>query len=193
MDLTNIDISKFDLVAPTSIEKITLDEPIKFVDIEVEDDHSFFFKVDNSNYLLSHNCDGMHIQSLYLGWWLKFGKELFNLNKIARLMTPLVILWADNKMTKIHKAFYSLNEYKNYELTHDISKFKKNYFKGLGSWSPEQFQHLFDSSPNGIEDFLQYFKLDQDGNILVDDWLNAEKSDTRKQYLREYSLDLNKV
>ena len=72
-------------------------------------------------------------------------------------------------------------------------KYKKNYFKGLGSWSPEQFQHLFDSSPNGIEDFLEYFSLDEKDEILVDNWLNSEKTDIRKQYLRKYTLDIEKV
>ena len=139
------------------------------------------------------DSDGIHLQGVYLGWWMKFGKELFSSRKIARLMTPLVILWADAKKTKIYKAFYSLGEYKDYEAKHDISKYPKNYFKGLGSWSPEQFQHLFDSSPNGIEDYLQYFKVGENGDVLIDDWLNSDKSDMRKQYLREYNLDINKV
>ena len=139
------------------------------------------------------DSDGTHIQLIYLGWWMKFCKGLYGAKRIARLQTPLVVLWADNKMSKIHKAFYSLKEYKDYEAKHDISRFKKNYFKGLGSWSPEQFQHLFDSSPNGIEDFLQYFILDEKGEVLVDDWLNSDKSDTRKQYLRDYTLDIEKV
>ena len=139
------------------------------------------------------DIDGLHIQMIYIGWWMKFGKELFSMKKVARLMTPLVILWADAKKTKIYKAFYSLGEYKDYEAKHDISRYPKNYFKGLGSWSPEQFQHLFDSSPNGIEDFLEYFSLDERGDVLVDDWLNSDKTDIRKQYLREYNLDIEKV
>lgn len=139
------------------------------------------------------DIDGLHIQMIYLGWWMKFGKELFNMHKIARLRTPLVILWADQKMTKIFKAFYTLDEYKAYEANHDISKYKKNYFKGLGSWSPEQFQHLFDLAPNGIENFLEYFSLDEKDVVLVDDWLNSDKTDIRKQYLREYNLDIEKV
>lgn len=139
------------------------------------------------------DLDGTHIQLIYLGWWMKFGKELFSSKKIARLMTPLVILWSDAKKTKIYKAFYSLGEYKDYEAKHDISRYPKNYFKGLGSWSPEQFQHLFDSSPNGIEDYLQYFNIDKDGETYVDNWLNSDKTDVRKQYLRDYTLDIDKV
>lgn len=139
------------------------------------------------------DIDGLHIQMIYIGWWMKFGKELFSSKKVARLMTPLVILWSDAKKTKIYKAFYSLGEYKEYEAKHDISRYPKNYFKGLGSWSPEQFQHLFDSSPSGIEDYLQYFNIDKDGETYVDNWLNSDKTDVRKQYLRDYTLDIDKV
>ena len=139
------------------------------------------------------DVDGIHLQGVYLGWWMKFGRELFSLGKIARLMTPLVVLWQDSKKTKIYKAFYNLQEYKTYEASHDVSKYVKSYFKGLGSWSAEQFQRLFDSSPNGIEDFLQYFNIGENGEVLLDDWLNSEKSDMRKQYLREYSFDIDKV
>ena len=139
------------------------------------------------------DIDGLHIQMIYIGWWMKFGKELFSMKKVARLMTPLVILWADAKKTKIYKAFYSLGEYKDYETKHDISRYPKNYFKGLGSWSPEQFQHLFDSSPNGIEDYLQYFNIDEDGETYVDNWVNSDKTDVRKHYLRDYTLDIDKV
>ena len=102
-------------------------------------------------------------------------------------MTPYIILWQDAKMTKIHKAFYTLDEFKAYEKDHDVSKYKKNLYKGLGSWSKEQFQKLFESSPGGINDFLQYVLLDENGKLYVDNWLNSKTSDKRKEYLRDYT------
>lgn len=139
------------------------------------------------------DLDSLHIIGIYMGWWLKFAPNLFNQNKIARLMTPYVILWEDNKMTKIHKAFYDLQSYKQYEATNNVSKYKKNLFKGLGSWSKEQFQKLFDSSPNGIEDFLQYINLDDYGKIIANNWLKTTEADKRKEYLRQYTLDIEQV
>lgn len=136
------------------------------------------------------DVDGLRIQGLYFGWWLKLCPEIFNKKKVARLMTPYIILWADAKMTKIHKAFYTLDEFKAYEKTHDISKYKKNLYKGLGSWSKEQFQKLFESSPGGINDFLQYILLDENGKLYVDNWLNSKTSDKRKEYLRDYTSSI---
>lgn len=136
------------------------------------------------------DVDGIRIAGLYFGWWLKFCPDIFNKGKVARLMTPYVVLWEDQKMTKIYKAFYSLNEFKEYETKHNISKYKKNLYKGLGSWSKEQFQKLFESSPNGVYDFLEYIKLDEDGKLYVDNWLNDSMSDKRKEYLRAFNFDI---
>ena len=190
----DLDISKFDFIRPTKIETIELKKPLTCIDIEVKDDHTFFVYDENSDtYVLSHNCDGMRIAGLYFGWWLRFCPEIFKKQKVARLMTPYVILWQDQKMTKIFKAFYSLNEYKAYESKNDISKYKKSLYKGLGSWSKEQFQKLFDSSPNGIEDFLQYVMIDEKGELYVDHWLNGDNTEKRKEYLREYNLNIENV
>lgn len=136
------------------------------------------------------DVDGLRIQGLYFGWWLKLCPDIFNKKKVARLMTPYIILWEDAKMTKIHKAFYTLDEFKEYEKTHDVSKYKKNLYKGLGSWSKEQFQKLFESSPNGIKDFLQYVLLDDNGKLYIDNWLNSKTSDKRKEYLRDFTSSI---
>jgi len=113
------------------------------------------------------------------------------------LMTPLAILYSDSSRKKPLKYFFSLDEYKTFEQTHpeQIKKGKVNYYKGLGSWSKDEFQKLFSSSPNGIEDFLQPItlkdlKVDQE---ILDDWLSDTKSDKRKDYLRNYNLDINQV
>ena len=139
------------------------------------------------------DIDGTRIAGLYMGWWLRFAPALFNKNKIARLMTPYVILWEDTKMTKIHKAFYDMESYKRYEAEHNVDRFKKNLFKGLGSWSKDQFQRLFDTSPNGIKDYLQYIQLDDNGKLIADNWLKGDSADKRKEYLRQYSLDIDRV
>ena len=69
------------------------------------------------------------------------------------------------------------------------------YYKGLGSWSKEEFQRLFASSKNGIEDFLEPIVLKDKAKDIekLDDWLSDEKSDKRKEYLRNYNLDINQV
>lgn len=130
--------------------------------------------------------DGIFIANQYIGWFTRFAPNLFNEHKIARLITPLVIL-RDNKDHPI-KYFYSLNEFKTYEQQNDLSKVKIDYKKGLGSWPKDEFIELFEKY--GFEYFIQDLLMDDDGKIYVDNWLNGEKSDKRKEYLREFTLNI---
>ena len=69
------------------------------------------------------------------------------------------------------------------------------YYKGLGTWGKDEFQRLFASSPNGIEDFLEpiVFKNRPEDDTILDDWLSDANSDKRKEYLRQYTFDINKA
>ena len=131
--------------------------------------------------------DGIFIASQYIGWFTRFAPNLFNEHKIARLITPLAVI--KDKKDKAIKYFYSLKEFKDYESKNDLSKLKIEYYKGLGSWGKDAFSELFDSY--GFEFFLQDLCLDEDGKIYVDDWLASDKVEKRKQYLREYTLDID--
>ena len=131
--------------------------------------------------------DGIFIASQYIGWFTRFAPNLFNEHKIARLITPLAVI--KDKKDKAIKYFYSLKEFKDYESKNDLSKLKIEYYKGLGSWGKDAFSELFDSY--GFEFFLQDLRLDEDGKIYVDDWLASDKVEKRKQYLREYTLDID--
>jgi len=132
------------------------------------------------------DMDGIFIANQYIGWFTRFAPNLFNEHKIARLITPLVIL-RDNKDNPI-KYFYSLNEFKSYEQQHDLSKYKIDYKKGLGSWPKDEFIELFEKY--GFENFIQDLLLDDDGKVYVDNWLNGEKADKRKEYLRKYTFNI---
>ena len=131
--------------------------------------------------------DGIFIASQYIGWFTRFAPNLFREHKIARLITPLVIL--KDKNDKPLKYFYSLSEFKTYEKTNDMSKLKTEYLKGLGSWAKESFIELFDKY--GFDNFLQYLELDDEGKVYVDNWLNGNNAEKRKVYLREFSFDID--
>lgn len=132
------------------------------------------------------DIDGDFITSQYIGWFVKFAPNLFNESKIAKLRTPLVIL-KDNKNKPV-KYFYSLNEFKEFETSNNLSKYKIEYLKGLGSWDKEAFIKLFDE--NGFEYYLQDLQLDELGKQYVNDWLSGKEADKRKQYLRDYTLNI---
>jgi len=132
------------------------------------------------------DMDGIFIANQYVGWFTKFAPNLFNEHKVARLITPLVIL-KDNKETPV-KYFYSLNEFKNFESTNDLRKYKIDYKKGLGSWPKEEFIQLFDKY--GFEYFVQDLLMDDEGRVYVDDWLNGSNAEKRKQYLRNFTFNV---
>lgn len=132
------------------------------------------------------DMDGIFIANQYVGWFTRFAPNLFNEHKVARLITPLVIL--RNKKDDPIKYFYSLNDFKAYEQQNDLSKFKIDYKKGLGSWPKEEFIELFEKY--GFEYFVQDLLLDDEGKVYVDNWLNGEKADMRKEYLREFTLNI---
>ena len=132
------------------------------------------------------DIDGDFITSQYIGWFVKFAPNLFNEGKIAKLRTPLVIL-KDNKNKPV-KYFYSLNEFKEFETSNDLFKYKIEYLKGLGSWDKDAFIKLFDE--NGFEYYLQDLQLDELGKQYVNDWLSGKEADKRKQYLRDYTLNI---
>lgn len=174
-------------------------------------DISFGKNVDNNNNNQNLNFkvivtatdadkDGLHLAGVYMGWWLKFAPYLFNAKKLARLVTPYIVLWKNNN--EIYKSFYDVETFRNYEKKHEneIKKYKKSLYKGLGSWNKEQFSSLFESSPHGIEDFLQYITLDplndksdNLGEQYVNWWLKTDYAEQRRKLINSFNLDLEKI
>lgn len=132
------------------------------------------------------DIDGIFIANQYVGWFTRFAPNLFNERKIARLITPLVIL-RDNKDKPV-KYFYSLSEFKEFESKNNLDRYKVDYKKGLGSWPKDEFIQLFDTY--GFEYFIQDLLMDETGKIYVDHWLNSTNADKRKEYLREYTVNI---
>ena len=138
------------------------------------------------------DADGIHISSIYLGWFMKFAPWMFEKEMICRLSTPLAIAFNDRGMTKVHKMFFDLPTFKKFEEDNDMSKFIVQYYKGLGSFPKEMFIKLF-AENGGIDAFIQTFKLDKDGKTYIDNWLNGEKSDERKRLISDYIFDIDMV
>ena len=117
----NIDLSEYKLVVADSIEKKY--ELCEMYDIEVEDDNTFFISLYNCS-VLSHNCDGYHIQSLLINFFNNWFPNIIMNNKLYNLNTPIISTGEGKK----RKYYYNIEDFKN-------SNDKKNirYLKGLGS------------------------------------------------------------
>ena len=138
------------------------------------------------------DADGIHISSIYLGWFMKFAPWMFDKGMVCRLRTPLAIVFKDRGMTKVHRMFFDLAEFKKFESENDMSKFAIQYYKGLGSFPKDMFIKLFNEN-GGVDQFIQTFRLDEEGHAYIDNWLNGSKADERKKLISDYTFDIDMV
>ena len=134
------------------------------------------------------DIDGVHITSMLIGWFKRFSPNLFNEGKICKLLTPLVML-KDNK-DNIVKFFFTMLDFKKWELNNQNHKYKVHYNKGLGSFEKDELIGLF--TKFGLDNFILEYHLDKDGEVYIEDWLGNDP-EKRKKYLREYTLDINSI
>lgn len=187
MKTEDINLADYEFVVPTSVEKITVDNPEKFIDINVEDDHSFFvYLKDNNTYILSKNCDGSHITELYIGFFSKYCSSIIRGGHLKKLLTPIICM-KDSK-GEIKEFFFTFNEYNEWLSKNKTTKLHTVYYKGLGSWKADEFSALVKKF--GVEKFIQTLEYDEKSTSIIDDWLNRKKADVRKEYLRnnEFSI-----
>jgi len=189
MDLENIDLSQYHLTVISDVTKIISENNETFYDIEVEDNHSFFIKLDNGEYVLSHNCDGAHIAGLYLGFFQRYAPVLFKEKRIKRLKTPIITF--NNSKHEVVKFFFTLSEYNEYLKTNNVPKgCNTKYYKGLGSWTKEKLQKLI--KEHGLEYFIEDVEPDETSDKLLDDWIGDtfENCESRKVALREFQVNI---
>lgn len=186
-----MDLNNFELVKISKVEKINTKQECKLYDITVKDSHDFIMYLPNSNIrVVAHNCDGSHLASMLVGWFKRFAPKLYNEGKICRLTTPVVII-RDKRTDKIIDWFFTLDQFKKWEAKNDASKVKVVYLKGLGSLDKEDLQYIIDQG-GSYESLIETYKLDAESEQYIEDWLGAD-SEPRKQYLRNYTFDINSI
>jgi DNA gyrase/topoisomerase IV subunit B len=135
--MKNIDLSQYKLVSPESIEKV--DGFKKLIDIEVEDDHTFYIKGEN-DMILSHNCDGSSIAALLINFLYKYWPELFINQMIYRVETPIVV--SQNVKNKKKINFYNQEEYNNWLSSVNTKEWIIKYKKGLAALSNDEYEDI---------------------------------------------------
>lgn len=138
------------------------------------------------------DADGNHIRGLYVGFFLKYAKWLLETNRVKYLRTPIAAIIENKKIIKYWFTLKDMNDYLN------NNKIKNNqtlkYYKGLGSFRSETLSELINKN-GGLEAFLEDLTLDTESETVLDDWIGekTENVQSRKNYLRNYQLDINKV
>lgn len=135
------------------------------------------------------DSDGAHLTSMFLGWFKRFGENLFREGKICRLNIPLVL--AVDKTENVVEYFFNLPDFNAWEKLNPSHRYRIEYWKGLGSISKAYLNQLLDR--HGLEHFIETYKLDPEGEIYLDHWLSDSTADKRKEYLKNYQLDINNI
>ena len=186
----DINFDEYDLIPITKISNVSspIDETLYNLTID-SFDHAFYINLPQSDKkILVHNCDGSHITSMLIGWFKRFAPHLFKEGKICKLITPLIIV--HGKDDTIKEFFFNVDDFKKWEKSHPGNKLKYTYLKGLASWEKNWLNYLIDTY--GIERFILTYRLDDEGNTLIEDWL-GEDSDKRKKHLSNYVFDIDAV
>ena len=167
------------------VENVELSDMIKLLNLQFKNEEQDL-TYDNIVIAADADADGSHIIGLYIGLYAKYFPSIIKNKNLHRLRTPLIAL-KDSK-DNIKHFFFTLDEYNLFLASNDISKYKLQYYKGLGSWEPKDLKPLVEKF--GIEYFLETFILDEEGNITIDNWLNGKNADKRKEYLNDIEFNL---
>lgn len=166
-----INLENYKLVSPESIEKVD-DVLEKFYDIEVEDDNTFHIYLEKSDsLLLTHNCDGDSITGLLLNFFSKW-KELFEMKKIYRCITPLLVI----KKGKVKKYFYTQKEWEDFQSKNSLAGWDKpEYKKGLGSLEDEEYKEMI-QNPRKV-----LIEWDEESETFLECWFGNDTEPRKKE------------
>lgn len=130
------------------------------------------------------DADGTAICGLLLGFFKRYLEEELVSGNIYRLNTPVMALLDKNKVPKewIYDLTGSLKE---------KSGLTFKYFKGLGSWTPEQMKEVI--KKDGISNMLMKISYSKEDDETIDDWYSDKKADKRKEYILNNDFDLIKL
>lgn len=134
------------------------------------------------------DLDGFAIRGLLIGFFHKYFPEYLSSGKIGFLQTPLIVT---TKGSKILQTFYSFDEYNKYTERYG-EKHSFKYLKGLGSYEDGQLEQVI--KKDGMEKLIDIIDYDASrDDVIIENWLGADTSDKRKEYILANEFDLSKV
>ena len=175
-DVYTIVISKrFKRKYPGEIRKIeTIDYKGKYVyDIETEN-HKLNTGIGG---IITHNCDGIHIESLLLNLFHSLFPSLLKRPEpfIISLKTPIVRIINKKKQDIL---FYDSSRADDYIKTNSDKNIK--YYKGLGTTKTEDVPDTFGKK-------IVKYKFDKKTDYNMNKVFDKKQTDERKKWLTEYN------
>lgn len=125
------------------------------------------------------DLDGFHIRGLLLGFIFKFLPEYKD--KVYFLQTPVRGVMKNGKLVR-----WSYNLTDNLAIkSGEISQ----YYKGLGTWDPEDFREVL--KKDGIDNITQHVAFDRSDDAM-DAWL-GDDSDKRKGMILDNDFSITRI
>jgi DNA gyrase/topoisomerase IV subunit B len=171
--MKNINLSEYKLICPESIEKINGLK--KLIDIEVENDHTFFIKGEN-DMILSHNCDGAAIAALVINFIYNYWPEIFQYEMVYRVETPIVVSKPVKGKKKI--SFYSQIDYNNWLKDVNPKEWNIKYKKGLAALQDDEYEEIIK------EPKLILIKTDNSTKDSLNTWFGDESNLRKNELLK---------
>jgi len=127
--------------------------------------------------LTDSDVDGYHICGLLLNFFHKLFPTLLEQNPsfITCMRTPIVRLYQG----KTNLAFYTLEEFRAYQLAYPEKRGDAKYFKGLGTNNDKEIEASFGRK-------MIEFQQDQHTDANMDKVFHSKFSDQRKEWLEQY-------
>lgn len=132
------------------------------------------------------DSDGMHINGLYIGFFMKYCPVIIKQGLLKRFCTPVVVF--KDKSGNIKHFFFSIDEYNQFIKKHDVKGLNIHYYKGLGSWEREDLLPLVEKY--GLDYFVRTIEYDNTTEKIVDDWLNGKNAEVRRNYLKKNEFSI---
>lgn len=123
------------------------------------------------------DTDGTHIKCLILNFFHFFFPELLKTGYILDLTTPIVKAKKGNS----ENVFKSLDEFRKWSSTVDISSWRVKYYKGLGSSTSEEAKSYF----KNLDDNLVVLKYTDSDSDIIDMAFNKYRVEDRKNWIMQ--------
>jgi DNA gyrase/topoisomerase IV subunit B len=138
--MREINLSDYILVAPESIIRNTGAK--RLIDIEVEDNNTFYIKGEN-DLILTHNCDGSSIVGLLINFLYKYWPELFDSPMVFKAETPIVV--SKNNKSKKKISFYTQEDYVKWLESINTKEWDIEYKKGLAALVDDEYSEIINN------------------------------------------------
>ena len=103
-----------------------------------------------------------------------FWPELFTEHRVARCLTPLLIV----KQGKEQFKFYFQKDYNKWLEEHKGEKYEVNYFKGLGALNDDEYKEIV-KNPK-----LQYYELDDISREKLNSWFCNDSEGRKNEMIK---------